>query len=581
MLRRKPYIIPTAPEKGLDVSYVPLFLDDKAMPYMRNVRVDRGVVKRNSGMTAFGSNLPLTGTPMFFTKFVVESGATHWLLGTTDFVYEYMPDTNEFENKSKKVTTGAIEITFEAATKKIIRSSGSFVTDGFTEGTIVTTNSSNNPGPFTVTSVSALELVVSETVVDEGPATFTIDGRVPFTGDEDDAFDWTVMPDSAGNDIFILTNGVDPIMKWDGAQEGFEELGGWSNENIKARTLAVHSSRLIAGYTIESGTGSPRRVRWSVAGNPEDVTGTGSGFVDLAETGDHVTKLAIIQSRLYAFKEQSIWEIAYVGGTTYFTPELRVQNVGCEAPRSLAQLGNEVVFFGTDNVYQFDGLNLYPIADMVRHMLYHPDYKSISTDKPRRIHGWYYQPLNVYGLAFPLDGDHAELVLEYDFKGRFWTMNRRETTMVGVYTAQRSIIWRSLIGTWGEQDGTWEMDPEPIEIPVLIIGQSDGNIYEDDKLTSSGDSMFFETKEWAFDNAQRWLELEFLAKGGDFEVSYSIDGGETWSEWETLSAPLSKFDQCKLFVNKTSLTLRARVRASADVEIKWISPWYIERMRGV
>ncbi len=67
-----------------------------------------------------------------------------------------------------KATTGVITPTFISATKKITRPAGSFVTDGFVAGNKITiTNTASNPGPFTIVSVVALEIVVTEAVADE------------------------------------------------------------------------------------------------------------------------------------------------------------------------------------------------------------------------------------------------------------------------------------------------------------------------------------------------------------------------------------------------------------------------------
>jgi hypothetical protein len=80
-------------------------------------------------------------------------------------------------------TTGAVSLTFVAATKKITRGSGSFVTDGFTPGLSIITNATNNPGPFTLLSVAPLEMVVSndDNVVNEGPVTCTATGQTNIT----------------------------------------------------------------------------------------------------------------------------------------------------------------------------------------------------------------------------------------------------------------------------------------------------------------------------------------------------------------------------------------------------------------
>jgi len=73
-----------------------------------------------------------------------------------------------------KTNSGAISLTFVAATKKITRTTGSFVTDGFVVGNKITTDATLNPGPFTITNVVALEITVSESVADEGPVSKTV-----------------------------------------------------------------------------------------------------------------------------------------------------------------------------------------------------------------------------------------------------------------------------------------------------------------------------------------------------------------------------------------------------------------------
>lgn len=65
------------------------------------------------------------------------------------------------------VSTGAVALTFAAAGRKITRSTGSFIADGFAIGNKIATDSALNPGVFTITGVTALSLIVSETVVNE------------------------------------------------------------------------------------------------------------------------------------------------------------------------------------------------------------------------------------------------------------------------------------------------------------------------------------------------------------------------------------------------------------------------------
>lgn len=87
-----------------------------------------------------------------------------------------MPDSEAVTTRGIAVairefkTTGAAAITlqFAAATKKITRTSGSFITDGFTVGRRIYTTQAANLGPFTIAAVAALEITVNEAVVNAG-----------------------------------------------------------------------------------------------------------------------------------------------------------------------------------------------------------------------------------------------------------------------------------------------------------------------------------------------------------------------------------------------------------------------------
>ncbi|MCZ2418674.1 MAG: hypothetical protein LC123_02365 [Burkholderiales bacterium] len=67
--------------------------------------------------------------------------------------------------------SGGRTLQFVASSKKIIASSGSFVTDGWKVGhKIAVSGTSDNNGTVTIAVVTALEITVSEALVDEGPS---------------------------------------------------------------------------------------------------------------------------------------------------------------------------------------------------------------------------------------------------------------------------------------------------------------------------------------------------------------------------------------------------------------------------
>lgn len=69
--------------------------------------------------------------------------------------------------------TDSLALVFDSGTKEIRRTAGSFVTDGFAEGDIIRTTSTDNPGPFYVASVTATIITVLEAISDA-----TVTGKV-------------------------------------------------------------------------------------------------------------------------------------------------------------------------------------------------------------------------------------------------------------------------------------------------------------------------------------------------------------------------------------------------------------------
>jgi len=575
-LRKKPYPI-TQLTGGLDVSVEPIFLIDKASPNLQNCRFQGSIIKKDVGLSNFGTGLPLDGYVRHMDSFPMQAGAIHYLFMTTKFAYRLKGDQS-YEKKNGEVTTGAISLTFVASTKKITRGAGSFVTDGFTEGTIVTTNATLNPGPFTVTAVTALEITVSETVVNEGPVTKTAVGQAAFTGTGNDWFSTAVTLDSGGNDLYVLTNGVDAVQKWDGSAGNFAPLGGLTA--IQARSLVVFKNRLILGHTIESGTRCPRRVRWPIAGDPETWTGTGSGFVELTETPDWVVGFALLKDRLFILKERSIWELVYVGGTTVFIPELRLGAVGGFTPNVMTSLGDELVFLGSDDIYFYDGFSIESLGPQIRGLLYDTETKIINSAKVNRACAAYIEELKEYWLAIPTQGEVPDLVFKYNFDTKSWVKQTLEVTAFGFYTVPVGVTWIDLTGTWSAQTWIWLDKPLSSAAPTTLIGTSTGYVKEDDRITKSSDTMIFETKDFLFEHASRIVECRVQAKGGPFDLFYSADKGVTWTLGGTLQSS-SQWTEYTVPFNLTTQTVRFRITTTAeDLEIKWVEPWYIPRKRS-
>ena len=416
--------------------------------------------------------------------------------------------------------------------------------------------------------------------------TYTKLNNTALTGTADSPFSSVTTVDASGVDIYFLTNGVDPVMYWYGT-------GYFQSTSLIARRLVVYKNRLLLGNTVDSGDNHPERVWYSSLGDPLDFTTTpGSGYVDLIGTVDWITGMVVMKDRLFVIKERSIWEFIYVGPTTYFIAEIKLDGVGSLAPNTIIGLGEEMIFYGNDNVYLYDGISLTPIADQLFPLLYDTEKKVIDMAYLNRAVALYVEELEEYWISLPKESADAGFLLKYSMKYKSWVVRDKVISALGYYSIEDDPRWDQLIGAWSAQEWIWMAKNLPsgapttlLGVPSYVDGTGYGMIYEDNRITRDTDYMVFETKDFIFSHAQRWCEFRAEVKGGEFKMSYSLDCGVTWLGTQHYIADPNNYTTFVLFLNETSKMIRAKIESVVDVTtdltIKWMEPWYIARERQV
>lgn len=151
---------------------------------------------------------------------------------------------------------------------------------------------------------------------------------------------------------------------------------------------------------------------------------------------------------------------------------------------------------------------------------------------------------------------------------------------MGEFIIGTSITWAGFTGTWAAATGTWD-SYRTAGTPVAVFVDTSGNSSEDTRSEHTTERMIWESKDWLFGHAARLTEFRIQAKGGEFEVSYSINGGSTWSDPVTLTPDSAVFQEMVVYVNFTCQKVRLRIRSDSEqLEVKWIEPWYIQRERS-
>lgn len=400
-----------------------------------------------------------------------------------------------------------------------------------------------------------------------------------FTGDADDIFYSTVF-----NDLFIITNGKDAIHKVDSTT--ISALGGSPPDSAKC--LVPFYNVLVLGHTIESGTACPYRLRWSDSGDPETWSGGNAGFVDLLDTPDFIMNIVPMGDRMFVFRERSIWELLYTGntGNSYFTPRMVVDGIGTYAGRSCVNLGDRILFFGSDSIYTFDGITVQAVSDPLFPLLFETGEMIVGHSKLNRTVAAFAEETSDYILILPTNtNDNPNLVIKYNTRTGAFTRRTIEASALGYYTAQTQTTWSAATGNWEDADWQatpWRRQQLPSGAPTIIYCGTDGNIYEDDRTTYSTELMTWESKDFVFAQSHRWLFCELWVSGNAFDFSFSTDQGQTWSEEETYTpSSTTVMERIRAQVEVTSDKIRFRIRTyNEHFNLKTLIPWYIPRARA-
>lgn len=319
-----------------------------------------------------------------------------------------------------------------------------------------------------------------------------VSGAVTFTGGNNDPFVFTMAPYTAGppGNQLVFTNGIDAIYRYRTGGGAIVALGG--TPPTTTRALATFLSRCYAFNVLSGGTQREHRVQWSIAGNSENWTGLGSGFVDL--DGDSYPGVALLPlaGRLIAFKGNQLGGAIWVGTPTgdvrqpvRWDPLNPGSDVGLLIPRSLVTVNPGLVFFvGHDGFYLYDGArSLLPIGErMTRDVL-----ARVNSTALRAGFAWY-RP-STYEITVGIPTGNA------DYPTEFWTVDVRSRRVYGPYdyaadlTAATSaqptggITWDTIPltdATWDTINASsWDVWGASSAARSLIYGDTGGATWED------------------------------------------------------------------------------------------------------
>ena len=154
------------------------------------------------------------------------------------------------------------------------------------------------------------------------------------------------------NDWMIMTNGVDPVQKFD---------PGTSTTATAALGGSPPTGRFvgrIGGYLVVAyAGGDPLTLQWSANGTPETWSGGDSGSRILSGGGD-ITGFVGGEEYGLIFQENRIIRMVPTFDDTRFAYQELAQDIGCVAPWSLASFGKLAFCLSNKGIIATDGVTV-------------------------------------------------------------------------------------------------------------------------------------------------------------------------------------------------------------------------------
>ncbi len=404
-----------------------------------------------------------------------------------------------------------------------------------------------------------------------------------------------------GDDLFAMTNGLDPIFKWNGTGN-VGLLGGLASPGITAKFLRSYMDYFLLLNCQVDGTDIPQRIIWSDIADPEVYSGGHAGQYDILSKGTEIKAHEMLRGILYIYMENSIVSFNWVGGRDVFRWQIVVPETGLAGKRTIAEFGDFQMFLGWDNVYIFDGTqHLQPITQNIvgRGLIESINYENIDNafsivDKK----------FGLYSLFVPEGSDYwPRSRWVYGIANRTWAKYRYELyddiedadgklagfTGGGLYKSFRGYRWSDLTANW--EDLLWRWSDRDVgkgapRIALITSGDATADrtgsvtggdvlvetiLAADDNGTTIDGS--YETKDFQVGDNTRVTAVEFDAIGDSIDLSYSTDEGATWTLIGTIELDDVTYQRYKVFIDFFAERFRFRFRNNTDGEFFDLRKW--------
>jgi hypothetical protein len=374
---------------------------------------------------------------------------------------------------------------------------------------------------------------------------------------------------------YFANNGKDPIQSVNATANTCAPLGNAP----KYRYVTNCFNRIVGANLNAGGAGNnPVQIGWSGDTNPiqwDPLVDVSAGSTPIIEAGadlaDPINGVFGYTWGMIIPRERSVWVATkQPSATNPFFFYCAAPNIGCDVPFSVAQIPNGIAFLSlrNNNIFMFtptSGQNgsasvPVPIGTDIRNAL------TSRIDNINNVYSSYNSYYNEYTIGVLPASSNVASIWTYNFYNKSWTYQER-TNVINIAANDYLSITQTigqLIGQITNLNGTIANLGVAAQTSTNMYCRTDGTIWietlNQDTDPSGSYTMKVVSKNFNIPtmNAEvGMLNFElFWDKEGTFSVSYSKDGGNTWTLYRSITASVSDVGYKKLYSFKKQINTR-------------------------
>jgi hypothetical protein len=272
-----------------------------------------------------------------------------------------------------------------------------------------------------------------------------------YTGTADDRWNGGVL-----SGVLVVNNGKDVPQFWGGnPATKAADLTAWPS-TLRAKVIRPFRNFLFALNLTDNGASRPYAVRWSTEADPGtlpvswDITDPtkDAGEFDLADTSDVVVDAVPFGQSLIVYKENSIWQLDYVGSPYIWSSKQVLPGIGALAQDCVVPWSGGHLVLTQGDVVNFDGSSAISVADgRVRDWLFN----NLNADTYQRAFAVANIRMNEAWFCVPKTGsDWPNTALIFNWKDGTWGIRDIALASAG---ASGTIVY--------DLGNSWDADPDP------------------------------------------------------------------------------------------------------------------------